>query len=77
MTQNPTTPEELPDSPLIQALLKFTSCIGNALPDICSYGLTTGEFYVPFMPADDEDCDEDDGKAKSNGRRPVESKEDV
>ena len=24
-----------------------------------------------------EDCDDDDGKAKSNGRRPVESKEDV
>lgn len=41
------------------ALVGFTGCIGEALIDICSYGLTIGETYVPFNPDDDddEDCD--------------------
>ena len=43
------------------ALVNFTGCIGEAFPDICSYGLTYGAAYVPFAPdPDDELCDEDE-----------------
>lgn len=42
------------------ALLEFASCVGTALGDICSYGLTMGDSYVPFNPDPDEDCSEDD-----------------
>ncbi len=51
------TPE--PVDPLNAALYEFSECIGSALEDICSYGVTIGERYVPFDPddEDDEDCD--------------------
>lgn len=45
---------------LNEALVGFTGCIGEAFDDICSYGLTIGETYVPFDPDPEDDCDEDD-----------------
>jgi hypothetical protein len=42
------------------ALVAFTGCVGAAVEDICSYGLTIGETYVPFDPDPDDDCDESD-----------------
>lgn len=52
--------DETLGDPLVNALLEFTECIGQALPDLCSYGLTVGESYVPFLPDEDEpDCDDD------------------
>ncbi len=45
---------------LNDAMVAFTGCIGNALPDICSYGWTIGETYVPFDPDPEDDCDEDE-----------------
>jgi hypothetical protein len=39
------------------SLATFTNCIGEALADICSYGLTIGETYVPFDPDDDDEAD--------------------
>lgn len=42
------------------ALVAFTGCIGNAMLDICSYGLTIGETYVPFDPDNDDGCDAED-----------------
>lgn len=47
-----------PDEALNEALIAFTACIGDALTDICSYGLTIGESYVPFEPDDDDDCED-------------------
>lgn len=44
---------------LNEALVTFTGCIGEALSDICSYGLTVGETYVPFLPDPEDDCEED------------------
>ena len=47
---------------LNDALIRFTGCIGSAFDDICTYGLTVGDTYVPFDPdedeAENEDCDE-------------------
>lgn len=40
------------------ALIAFTAAIGNAL-DVCSYGLTIGEAYVPFDSDAEDECDED------------------
>lgn len=40
---------------LLDALTEFTGCVGEALDDICSYGLTIGETYVPFDPDEDDD----------------------
>lgn len=45
---------------LNEALVTFTGCIGEALSDICSYSLTVGESYVPFLPDEDDDCDDDE-----------------
>jgi hypothetical protein len=42
------------------ALVAFTGCIGEALEDICSYGLTIGETYVPFDPDPDDACDDEE-----------------
>lgn len=42
------------------ALIDFTGCIGEALPDICSYGLTIGEMYIPFDPDPEDECDDDE-----------------
>lgn len=57
------TPEEPTGADLLNdALIQFTGCIGSAFDDICTYGLTVGDTYVPFDPdedeADSEDCDE-------------------
>lgn len=48
------------DLPLHDALLGFTGCIGLALKDICSYGLTIGESYVPFDPDPEDECNQND-----------------
>jgi len=48
-----------PDDGLIDAIITFTGCIGNALEDVCSYGWTIGESYVPF-DEDEENEDPDD-----------------
>lgn len=45
---------------LNEALVGFTGCIGEAVEDICSFGLTIGETYVPFDPDPEDDCDADD-----------------
>lgn len=57
--------EEFPETAadrLNAMLVSFTGCIGEALDDLCTYGLTIGEAYVPFDPdedeADDEACDD-------------------
>lgn len=57
------TPEEPTGADLLNdALIQFTGCIGSAFDDICTYGLTVGDTYVPFDPDEDEaeseDCDE-------------------
>lgn len=49
-----------PADRLNTALVAFTGCIGESLADLCSYGLTIGETYVPFNPDPDDDCDEDE-----------------
>lgn len=56
-----TTPEPTPSftSRLQSSLVLFTESIGSVL-DICSYGLTVGESYVPFDPDPEDDCDEDE-----------------
>lgn len=55
MTVGP--PEPVPSEALQDALIAFTGCVGEALVDICSYGLTIGETYVPFDPDPEDDCD--------------------
>lgn len=55
-----TTSDEVVETPtelFNDALIEFTACVGNALEDLCSYGLTLGEAYVPFDPDEDEECD--------------------
>lgn len=55
------TPEESTQlSRLENSLITFTSRIGAAVEDICSYGLTIGESYVPFNPDEDEECTEEE-----------------
>lgn len=62
MSQTPV--EEIPVDPaegLNESLMAFTACVGSALGDICSYGLTVGESYVPFDPDPEDGClDEED-----------------
>lgn len=61
MTTGSDEPDMTGAGPLIEALVGFTGCIGEALPDICSYGWTYGDSYVPFVPdPDDETCDEEE-----------------
>lgn len=45
-----------PDELLNDTLLVFTQTIGEALDDMCSYGLTYGETYVPFDPDPEDGC---------------------
>lgn len=56
--ENPDLGENLPPAVLAlqNAIITFTGCISDALPDICSVGFTLGEGYVPFDPDPDEDC---------------------
>ena len=49
---------ETPADRLNTALVAFTGCIGEGLLDVCSYGLTIGDSYVPFDPDDDDACEE-------------------
>src|SRR5690349_7291742 len=61
MTDTPTeSPQEDPSDPLLVSLVAFTAAMADAVPDICSYGLTIGESYVPFDPDEDEECTEED-----------------
>lgn len=41
---------------LQNALIEFTGCIDDALPDVCSVGFTLGEAYVPFDPDPGDGC---------------------
>lgn len=45
---------------LNDALVEFTACVGSSVEDICSYGLTIGESYVPFNPDPDDECEDDE-----------------
>jgi hypothetical protein len=45
---------------LNDALIEFTACVGNSVEDICSYGFTIGETYVPFNPDPDDGCEDDE-----------------
>lgn len=38
----------------------LTGAVGMALKDICSYGLTVGDSYVPFDPDEDDACEAED-----------------
>lgn len=49
-----------PGDSLNVALVAFTGCVGSALEDICTYGLTIGEAYVPFDPDPEDDCEDDE-----------------
>lgn len=45
------------------ALVLLTGCIGSSFDDICTYGLISGDTYVPFDPdpedaEDNENCDD-------------------
>lgn len=48
-----------PADALNEALVGFTGCIAESVPDICSYSLTIGDDYMPFRPDEDDDCDDD------------------
>ena len=54
--------EVTPDERLHEALIAFTGCVGESLEDICSYGLTIGEAYVPFDPDEDDECEDDEAQ---------------
>lgn len=45
---------------LHDALIAFSTCVGLAVPDICSFGVTIGESYVPFNPDPEDDCEEEE-----------------
>lgn len=45
---------------LEDSLIAFTGCVGEALGDICSYGLTIGDSYVPFDPDPEDACEDDE-----------------
>ena len=45
-----------------QALFDFAKCIGTAVTDICSYGVTIGEAYVPFDPDPEDECSDEDAQ---------------
>lgn len=53
--------EPTPGDRVNQAVVAFTGCIGEGLSDICSYGWTIGDTYVPFDPDPEDDaCDEEE-----------------
>jgi hypothetical protein len=55
-----TEPTVDPDERLADALVEFTACVGNSVEDICSYGFTIGESYVPFDPDPDDECEDEE-----------------
>lgn len=60
MTVTPTPPPDKAGN-LNEALVAFTGAIGTALYKICSYGLTYGDTYVPFMPDEiDNTCSDEE-----------------
>lgn len=59
MSETPLPPATGVDG-LIEALVGFTGCIGTAFDDICSYSLTIGDSYVPFLPDDEDECEDGD-----------------
>lgn len=63
--------EPVPESPtnevLNEAIVAFTGCIAEALDDVCSVSLTMGDSYVPFMPDEDSDCEDEDDVMCSQG----------
>lgn len=59
MSETPVSGNDAAEA-LNEALAGFTGCVGEALDDICSYGLTIGETYVPFDPDPEDDCPEED-----------------
>lgn len=60
MSEMPLGPGDTLAERLRDALIAFSTCVGLAVPDICSFGLTIGESYVPFNPDPEDDCDEDE-----------------
>lgn len=58
MSETPVENEDLLGNAITSALLGFTGCIGNSLDDICTYSLTFGEIYVPFIADEDSECEE-------------------
>lgn len=63
MSETPVGSDEVsgnPNEKMHDALIGFTGCVGEALDDICSYGLTIGDSYVPFNPDEDDDCTEEE-----------------
>lgn len=53
------TPQQSADA-INEALVAFTGCVTEALDGICSASLTIGESYVPFVPDEEDECDEDE-----------------
>lgn len=49
-----------PAQGITMSLVEFTGKIGEALEDLCSYGLTIGAQYVPFDPDPEDNCDADE-----------------
>lgn len=49
-----------PADPLNEALTNFAVCIGNGLENLCTYGVTIGETYVPFDPDPEDNPDDND-----------------
>lgn len=58
MSEMPLGSDESPADALNEALLQFTACVGESLTDVCSYGITIGDSYVPFDPDPEDDCEE-------------------
>ena len=61
MSQTPVDPPATAADRLNAALVLLTGCIGSSFDDICTYGLISGDTYVPFDPDpedDGENCDE-------------------
>lgn len=48
---------------LNDALIAFTGAVGEALTNICSYGLTYGDSYVPFLPDEGDTACSDEEEA--------------
>lgn len=60
MSETPIDPIDPADDALNTALVAFTGCIGESMDDICSYGLTIGDSYVPFDADPEDDCEDDE-----------------
>jgi hypothetical protein len=56
MSEPPLDPPLAPADRINDALIEFTGCVGESLADVCSYGLTIGEDYVPFDPDPEDEC---------------------